>query len=243
MLIDYHGRVIKELTPKERKFNILDHLVREYISTAEAVSSQRISDILDEDISPATIRNAMSELDEEGYLIQPHTSAGRIPTDKAYRYFVDTMFERGIPFKRGKGLLEFGFKAEDIFEDIERAREFVHILSRKLRLFTVVGNYEHGELFFSAGMNEVFREPEFQSHDITKAFAEMVEHTQKFLDDFYGYRDDEPMVIIGRENPFRYAEYFSSVVGRPDKSTVIFSIGPKRMDYERVTAIIKELLV
>lgn len=75
----------------ERKVKILDAIIRNYLETGEPVGSRTISKLPDLNISSATIRNEMSDLEDEGYIIQPHTSAGRIPTDKGYRFYVDHM--------------------------------------------------------------------------------------------------------------------------------------------------------
>lgn len=73
----------------ERKTAILGAVVQEYISTAQPVGSSHIAAASGVGVSPATVRNEMAVLEQEGYLTQPHTSAGRIPTDKGYRFFVD----------------------------------------------------------------------------------------------------------------------------------------------------------
>ena len=79
----------------DRKASILRAVVQEYIETAQPVGSGRISDAPGVDVSSATVRNEMATLETEGYLVQPHTSAGRIPTQKGYRYFVDTIGSPG----------------------------------------------------------------------------------------------------------------------------------------------------
>jgi len=76
----------------ERQDKILDALVKEYICRAEPVSSSRLKQRAGLDVSPATIRNDFQELTEAGYIAQPHTSAGRVPTEKAYRHFADKLF-------------------------------------------------------------------------------------------------------------------------------------------------------
>lgn len=77
----------------DRKIKILYAVIRNYLETGEPVGSRTISKYTDLNLSSATIRNEMSDLEELGYIIQPHTSAGRIPTDKAYRLYVDTIME------------------------------------------------------------------------------------------------------------------------------------------------------
>ena len=75
----------------ERKRKILQAIINDYIETAEPVGSRSISERHDMGLSPATIRNEMADLEEMGYLDKPHTSAGRIPSDKGYRLYVDQL--------------------------------------------------------------------------------------------------------------------------------------------------------
>lgn len=77
----------------DRKLKILQAIIRTYLETGEPVGSRTISKYSDLNLSSATIRNEMSDLEEMGYILQPHTSAGRIPSDKGYRLYVDTMLE------------------------------------------------------------------------------------------------------------------------------------------------------
>ena len=77
----------------ERKKKILQAVIRNYLETGEPVGSRTISKYTDLNLSSATIRNEMADLEEMGYILQPHTSAGRIPSDKGYRLYVDTMME------------------------------------------------------------------------------------------------------------------------------------------------------
>src|SRR5450631_1771072 len=72
-----------------RKAAILNAVVAEYISSAQPVGSQHVVDAPGVSVSSATVRSDMAALERDGYLMQPHTSAGRIPTDKGYRFFVD----------------------------------------------------------------------------------------------------------------------------------------------------------
>ncbi len=75
----------------DRKAAILRAVVEEYIDTAQPVGSQHVARAGGVQASSATVRNEMAVLEREGYLVQPHTSAGRIPTDKGYRFFVDSL--------------------------------------------------------------------------------------------------------------------------------------------------------
>ena len=77
----------------ERKMKILKAIIRNYLETGEPVGSRTISKYTDLKLSSATIRNEMADLEEMGYILQPHTSAGRIPSDKGYRLYVDQMMQ------------------------------------------------------------------------------------------------------------------------------------------------------
>ena len=77
----------------ERKTKILHAIIQTYLETGEPVGSRTIAKASDLNLSSATIRNEMSDLEELGYIVQPHTSAGRIPSDKGYRFYVDHLME------------------------------------------------------------------------------------------------------------------------------------------------------
>src|SRR5512144_2557653 len=78
-------------TLKNRHREVLSSIVRAYIETGEPVASRTIAKHRKDDLSPASIRNLMADLADEGYLTQPHTSAGRVPTEKAYRFYVSSL--------------------------------------------------------------------------------------------------------------------------------------------------------
>ena len=86
----------------ERKAAILQAVVQEYIRTAQPVGSNHVLAATGVDVSAATVRNEMAALEADGYLQQPHTSAGRVPTDKGYRFFVDSIAGRGHSTRFGR---------------------------------------------------------------------------------------------------------------------------------------------
>lgn len=114
----------------ERKLKILQAIIRNYLETGEPVGSRTISKYTDLNLSSATIRNEMADLEELGYIIQPHTSAGRIPSDKGYRLYVDTLLE------------EKTHEVEDMKELIlEKADKLDHLLKQVARLLADNTNY------------------------------------------------------------------------------------------------------
>lgn len=114
----------------ERKIRILQAIIRNYLETGEPVGSRTISKYTDLNLSSATIRNEMSDLEEMGYILQPHTSAGRIPSDKGYRLYVDTMMEEKE--KELEELKEMMLEKEDKMD---------HFLKQVAKLLAVNTNY------------------------------------------------------------------------------------------------------
>lgn len=108
----------------ERQEKILNMLVKEYIDHAEPVSSLHLKKKCGLSISPATVRNELQQLTENGFIVQPHTSAGRVPTNKAYKYFVDKLFGNEAASAQGSGEPKQEMELEDfIVKEIKEARE------------------------------------------------------------------------------------------------------------------------
>ena len=103
----------------ERKAAVLRAVVREYIETAQPVGSAHVAKTTELGVSPATVRNEMAALEREGYLAQPHTSAGRVPTDQGYRFFVDQLTGPGaLPAVQRQQVKEFFAKAHGELEQM-----------------------------------------------------------------------------------------------------------------------------
>ena len=107
--------MIEELNDRE-KF-ILQYVIQQFIITANPVGSRNIVKKYDLGISPATVRNIMSDLEELGYLNHPHTSAGRIPTDKGYRFYVDSLMQPSELGSIEKDLIAKGFETIPVETD------------------------------------------------------------------------------------------------------------------------------
>lgn len=115
----------------ERKLNILKAIVKDYIDTAEAIGSRTISKKHDFGVSAATIRNEMADLEELGYLIQPHTSAGRVPSVKGYRLYVDSLMNKGELTDEEKSLIESCMQ-----RNIDNIDSLIHETSKMLSKLT-----------------------------------------------------------------------------------------------------------
>ncbi len=114
----------------DRKKKILKAIIRNYLETGEPVGSRTISKYTDLNLSSATIRNEMADLEEMGYIVQPHTSAGRIPSDKGYRFYVDQMME-----EKNKEVSEM----KELL--LEREEKMEHLLKQVAKVLAVNTNY------------------------------------------------------------------------------------------------------
>ena len=121
----------------ERKMKILQAIVKNYLETGEPVGSRTISKYTDLNLSSATIRNEMADLEEQGYILQPHTSAGRIPSDKGYRVYVDEMM------KERETLLDSREKELDTMKDflVEKVDRVETLLQNMAKVLANNTNY------------------------------------------------------------------------------------------------------
>lgn len=118
----------------ERKLEILKAVISDYVSTGEPVGSRTLAKKYDLGISPATIRNEMSDLEEMGYLEQPHTSAGRVPSSKGYRVYVDKLMERGQASQEEVTLIEKQILSMASFQIDKIIRQTSQMLSQLTNL-------------------------------------------------------------------------------------------------------------
>lgn len=113
----------------ERAKEVLRAVVRQFIVSGDPVGSNQLTRLGEFEVSPATMRNVLSELEELGYLEKPHTSAGRVPTDQGYRLFVDTLLQLRDPTQRDRELIEAGLAGGAVEERVELAGKVLHQLS------------------------------------------------------------------------------------------------------------------
>lgn len=219
----------------ERQKSILLYAVHEYIKHAEPVSSQSLRERYRLDISPATLRSELNDLEEQGYLLQPHTSSGRVPMDKGYRFFVDALMERETREKE---------RMRDILAQIMRMKReqdarFAE-LARAIASFSrsaVFSGSLGARTFFKTGLDEVLSQPEFGDYDVRRHFGRVLDSFEENFSAFSEIlKDRNPAVFIGRENPIDSARDFSMIVSKysvPSGDRIVVIFGPKRMDYER----------
>jgi len=226
----------------ERQNLILDKIIEEYIALAQPVSSQELEKKHDFGISPATIRIEMQKLTETGFLYQPHTSAGRVPTDKGYRFFVDNLL--------GKGFLEekYDLEIENLIEkEIGDTIKFLRSLTKSLAAtssnLALSYLYNNKDFLWKEGWEEILGEPEFKETEYISNFAKLL---KSFEENIINLEINSGIKIyIGKENPFSKARDFSIIISRcyfPKKQEGILAIlGPKRMAYQKNISLIDSL--
>ncbi len=125
----------EELTDREQR--VLEAVIRSYVDNAEPAGSRTIAKTFELGISAATIRNTMSDLEDWGYLFHPHTSAGRIPTDLAYRFYVDEAIRTGDVAPSEQDLIQRELRSHTAIDTIlESAAEVLSVLTQELGLAT-----------------------------------------------------------------------------------------------------------
>ena len=230
----------KKLT--QRKQKILGAVVTDYLHTAEPVSSHKLSSKYLKDISPATIRNELSDLEDEGFLTHPHTSAGRIPSDLGYRYFVDQLMKikgltpKEIEFIKRQFLSSRGNIEELLHTTLKVAASLSHLLA-------VVTAPNMPFKVISSGLSNIARQPEFTDPEHIRNILSLMEH-EDLISQIMEEDSAEGVVTIkiGAEIKHKLIKDCSLVVSRyrlPNHFAGTVSIlGPTRMTYDKVTSIV-----
>ena len=217
-----------------RQGEILNMIVREYISLAEPVSSKLLEKKHEFGVSPATIRNEMQELADQGYLSQPHTSAGRVPTDKGYRFFVDKLLDGSpAPLPAGRQANPSVRSHITLSHWIEEITKFLAEESSDLAL----GYLADEKIIWKEGWQDIFEEPEFLEPGLASSFAGMIDDFEKNIEELFL---PEIKIYIGKENPVSKNKEFSIITAGFNGG--LFAIfGPKRMSYDKNIKLIQEL--
>ena len=209
-------------------------MVREYTEKAEPVGSKVLAEKYGLKASSATIRSDMVILEEEGYLFQPHTSAGRIPTDKGYRYFVSEIMEdRELSLSEQKKLQAEFLKLKA--QHSRMSRTMAKVLSSFSGSLAITGTEKE---VYDFGIRELLENPEFQEVDEFCRVAEVLDYIDENIDKiFEKVREGETQIFIGSENPIKKISNCSMVVSpyktKEGERAILALIGPKRMEYAK----------
>ena len=220
----------------DRQQNILSAIVEQYAEVASPAGSTLLAKLFS--VSSATIRAEMAELERLGYIMQPHTSAGRVPTDKGYRFYVNNLNEDmrpALPEGRAERALASRVQHAGAPERmIRNAVDTLVELTHNLGIATI------GNQLYMSGLSNLFGQPEFINGMQVQQVAQLLDNLEPWLREA---APNEPLsVYIGSENPVGRAAGCSLIISRfrspfSDRS-YIGTLGPTRQSYRDVMTLV-----
>jgi len=226
----------------QRQITIIKAIVEEYTSTGEAVGSDTLDKKFNLGVSPATIRNEMVRLEDLGYLKQPHTSAGRIPTPLALKLYVtELMQKQDLPVTEEVSVKE---RIWDYRQKLDRLlQESARVLSEKTGTIGIACT-DTGEVY-SSGYANVLTLPEFYDIDVTRTVLSMIESHLLMSKIFERITDLEPVHIVigddfGSENLYPCGMAYIDFKAGPTTGQ-LGVIGPARLNYPYIMPMLTHL--
>lgn len=225
----------------DRQIQILAAIIEQYAEVAVPVGSVTLAKLFG--VSSATIRSEMARLEEMGMISQPHTSAGRIPTDQGYRFYVNRLNEahtndpQPLLLDRGARAIEARIMPHGEHADraIRSAVDSLVELTHNLGLATI------GDQLYMNGIGNLFSQPEFMHGNHTQAVAQLLDNLEPWLREA---APNEPLnVFIGSENPIGKTSGATLIISRfrspySDRS-YIGVLGPTRQSYGKVMRLVR----
>ena len=238
-----------------RQQSILNRVIDQYIETAQPVGSHAITAIYTEiyqgSYSSATVRHEMGSLEQMGYLTHPHTSAGRVPTDLGYRFYVDhglqdSVISQQMINRAEDDLLAQKKEAENLAEN---ASSVLSEMVGELSVFILPGRDKSGHVVYKVflkGFKRMFEKPEFQDLQKIRVLMEVLEERIKILEVLNPKQTEGPVrVTIGKENT---SEAFSdcSIISAGYAANEAMRgacavIGPTRMRYNQTVPLVEKM--
>lgn len=214
----------------ERQAFILSAIIEEYIETAQPIASKTLVEKFDLGVSPATVRNDMVHLENVGFLRQPHTSSGRVPTEEGYRLYLEHCIRPGRPGKVCEPLRRAARGDDDQKRLMREIANTLVELSGETAISSI-----NNEWNYYTGLSNLFDKPEFSNVAMLRSLSIAIDRFDLVLREIFEDVDQDVNVWIGGENPFgnqmatimlkyRLPNGFSGLLGL---------VGPLRMDYSR----------
>lgn len=222
--------------PSPRQTQLLKVIIDEYIDSAAPVGSLALEKKYDLGVSPATIRNEMATLTDKGYLKQPHTSAGRVPTSKAMKFYINQLME-----EKRLSVTEEVSARENVWDVRHNLDKLMNEATRSLARNThalAIATTDSGEVW-SSGYANVFDEMELISQQVCQNIFQFIEEQKRleelFFKRFTGISPIE--VLFGEElgwDSFEPVGFVSTRINLGDKQAVIAVVGPVWFDYAQI---------
>jgi transcriptional regulator of heat shock response len=225
--------------PTVRQAQLLAAIVTEYSNIGQPVGSQEINKKYHFNISPATIRNEMMVLEKNGFIEQPHTSAGRVPTDRGYRYFVNELMKRfDLSLKEQRALREQLIHLQE--QHNELGRNIAKLLANKTdqAAFALLPDAT-GSAGFSNIIEHSSGDPE-KLAEVARFFDNIEQYSERMLTNLL---EEKSEAMIGKENALpavsNYTLIISQVTLKSGKKGVIGIVGPKSMRYDKNMTVVE----
>ena len=255
----------KGIDKNQRKYKILQSIIEIFVSTATPVGSKFLKEKAEIDLSPATLRNEMVKLEQEGFLMQSHISSGRIPTDKAYRFLVDTIDISPVQEESFKN--EFNTVALQYFQKKQADQNVYDIVSilSELTPNIAFATIPSSEKMFFLGLSQMIMQNEFASEaqDMSGVFKVLEEDLHTFLSSLNIKKTKKLTsqtcennsefntnanlceiydieLFIGHENILSGIDSCSLIVSKTKDGEYFGILGPVRMNYSRNIIAMKE---
>ena len=236
------------ITPRQTQ--ILVAIIEQYAEVASPVGSVTLAKLFE--VSSATIRSEMAKLEELGLITQPHTSAGRIPTDKGYRFYVNRLTEENqggdeqilLNASNSKDNLR-GFRAISSRVSAQNDRADHAIRSAVDSLVEITGNLglaTIGDQLYMNGIYNLFSQPEVESGEAVQSVAQLLDNLEPWLREV---APNEPLnVYIGSENPIGKSSGASLIISKFEspfsENSYIGVLGPTRQNYGKVVRLVQK---
>jgi len=218
-----------------RRQQILTAIIKEYIKTAAPVSSGLLVEKYKLSASTATVRNEMMILEDEGYIYQPHTSSGRIPTEKAFGLYLDEISQTANRKLKSKD--EQVLAAALAEHNLKVAAKAIAEISGNAVFWAF-----HKNDLYHTGLSNLFSQAEFKRVDLVCDVSVVIDRMEEIIDSLF---DDLPLgqkVLIGQDNPF--GNFLSTILlkyKQNNQSGLVGILSPLRADYENHLAIMDYL--
>ena len=219
----------------KRKKLILNTIIKEHIKTGLPVGSSVLVEKYKLNISPATARNEMVALEDDGYIQQPHISAGRVPTEKAYRRYVENIKDTEF------GKIEIS-QLENILKkrDENAFKEMAKTLSYLTDNAVFLAFHRHN--LYYTGISNLFQQPEFSQLNMIYDISAVIDRIDEIIDEMFPQTNQGINFFLGSENPF--GNFCGTILIKykfNGQDGLLGILGPMRMDYKKNLALLKYL--
>ncbi len=218
---------------EKRQEQILFTIIKEHIKTGQPVGSEAVANKYKLDVSSATVRNEMADLEEAGFIAQPHTSAGRIPTDRAYKRYLESLKEKKLTAAEQKTIDELlADRDEGSFKQTAKALAAVSGSA-------VFWAFYRNNLYYT-GIANLLSQPEFSQTELIYDISAIIDRVDEIIGEIFDRVEFGPQVMVGEDNPF--SPICATVMSKyrlGDRTGLFGLLGPMRMDYEKNLALIR----